>query len=124
VQNYLWWRDHPEAWPLTEVQIGNRIYTADEAEQVMGENINGNGLVQLAQQEIAAKLNIANGAGHDCIDDTIPQVDVFIGDLVVPPIGNGFITIGNVEAFYIPLVRYNKGELCCARHCTSEEPDK
>lgn len=45
----------------------------------------------MAPEEIAAKLNIANGADGSCIAQTIGEVDALIGDLVVPPVGNGFL---------------------------------
>ena len=46
-------------------------------------------LVQLARQEIAAKLNIANGADGSCVEQTLAAVDSLIGNLVIPPVGNG-----------------------------------
>lgn len=89
----------------------------------MNHPIGDNGLVAVGQEQIAAKLNIANGTNHECIDGTIADVDALIGDLVIPPIGNGFIPLGNVEGFRNRLASYNKGQLCCAAHCNVETRD-
>jgi len=85
----------------------------------MDESIGNNGLIAVAQEEIAAKLNIANGAHFDCIAQTVTDVDVLIGNLVIPPIGSGFIPLGNVQGYVNQLAQYNKGDLCCAMHCSA-----
>ncbi len=59
----------------------------------------GDGLNPMARELISAKLNIANGAGHECIDDAIVQVDAIIGNLIPKPVGNDTIPIGNVQGF-------------------------
>lgn len=90
----------------------------------MDEPIGNNGLVEVAQEQIAAKLNIANGASDDCIRQTIMEVDALIDGLVIPPVGDGFIPLGNVEGFYQALVHYNKGETCCAEHCNDDPQER
>jgi len=56
---------------------------------ILRQPVRGNGLVLLAYQLIAAKLNIANGADGSCIEQTLANADAFIGDLLVPPVGTG-----------------------------------
>jgi hypothetical protein len=85
----------------------------------MDESIGNNGLIAVAKEQIAAKLNIANGAGSDCIAQTVTDVDVLIGNLVIPPMGTGFIPLGNVQGYVNQLAHYNKGDLCCATHCSA-----
>lgn len=78
----------------------------------------GDGLSPLARELIAAKLNMAAGADHDCIDDIIRQADEAIGDLVPEPVGDD--TMPNppfITNLIFQLSQYNKGELCCATHC-------
>jgi hypothetical protein len=82
-----------------------------------------NGLVALAHQLIAAKLNIANGASSDCIQQVIDNADALIGDLVIPPVGDGFLDECIVDQDLQHLERYNKGLLCCASHCAVEGND-
>ena len=111
------WREEQD-WPLTEVTLGSTTYTRDQCLTIMNEDIGNNGLIAIAQQEIAAKLNVANGAAHECIDKEMIQAELLIADLVVPPFGDGFIPLGNVQDLVNDLARYNKGEDCCAEHCT------
>src|SRR5204863_60552 len=97
-------------WPVQELQLGNVIYDRGELQFIMDESIGNNGLIAVAQEEIAAKLNIANGAHFDCIAETVTDVDVLIGNLVIPPIGSGFIPLGNVQGYVNQLAQYNKGD--------------
>jgi hypothetical protein len=85
----------------------------------MDESSGDNGLIAVAKEQIAAKLNIANGANFDCIEQTVTDVDVLIGNLVIPPIGSGFIPLDNVQEYVNQLAQYNKGDLCCAMHCSA-----
>src|SRR5882724_7620892 len=61
-------------WPVQELQLGNVIYNREELQSIMDESIGNNGLIAVAQEQIAAKLNIANGASSDCIVQTVTDV--------------------------------------------------
>jgi hypothetical protein len=66
----------------------------------------------VAHQEIAAKLNIVNGADGSCIAQTLADLDALIGNRIIPLVGNGHLRPRNV-AFYVSTVsRYNEGMLC------------
>ena len=62
-----------------------------------------------AKQEIAAKLNIANGADGSCIERTLADADASIDGLVIPPVGNGFLRPTPYER---TLALHNGGALC------------
>jgi hypothetical protein len=49
----------------------------------------GNALLILADQLIAAKLNILAGADGSPVATTITDADTAIGSLVIPPVGSG-----------------------------------
>jgi hypothetical protein len=66
----------------------------------------------LAHQLIAAELNIANGADPSCIQQTIDEANALIGDLVIPPIGTGYLAPRDVSALAGLLGQYNEGMLC------------
>lgn len=68
-----------------------------------------NGLIDLAHQLIAAKLNIANGADGSSINTTITQADALIGNLIVPPIGTGYLSPADVSAYVQALTEFNEG---------------
>ena len=71
----------------------------------------GNGLVILAHQLIAAKLNIANGADPTAVQQAITDADNMIGGLVAPPIGNGYLAPGQTGDLTETLTEYNEGTI-------------
>jgi hypothetical protein len=121
VFGFGYWKNHPEAWPVTELQLGNVTYTQEQLLDIMHEPVRGNGLVSLAHHLITAKLNVANGADPSCIEQTIADADALIGDLVVPPIGDGFLQPREVNALKDVLEDYNEGNLC-APSCDNSSP--
>jgi hypothetical protein len=116
-----YWKNHPEAWPVTELQLGNVTYTQEQLLAILREPVRGNGLLILAKQEIAAKLNIANGADGSCIQQTLADGDALIGDLVIPPIGDGYLRPRDVSPTAGILGDYNEGNLC-APSCDNSSP--
>jgi hypothetical protein len=71
----------------------------------------GNGLVIMAHQLIAAKLNIANGADPSAVQQAITDADYMIGGLVVPPIGNDYLQPGQTGDLTETLTEYNEGTI-------------
>jgi len=88
-----YWKNHPEAWPVEEVEIGNVTYTKEEALTVLREANAKDATRMLAAQLIAAKLNRLAGVSacfYNCrklvnIDDVISDADSF---LVNHPLGS------------------------------------
>jgi hypothetical protein len=120
-----YWKNHPGQWPVTQLQLGNVTYTQQQLLSILNTEIRIDGLVSLAHQEIAAKLNIANGAGSSCIQQTLAQVDALIGDLVIPPVGDGYLRPRDVAAYINTLTHYNEGALCippCGPTATPTRP--
>jgi len=82
-----------------------------------------NGLIGLAHQLIAAKLNVASGATCPAAALVITQADALIGSLVVPPYGCGYLAPPEADAGMQGLVttldQFNNGILadCNIRHC-------
>ncbi len=70
-----------------------------------------NGLVTLAHQLIAAKLNIANGADPTAVQQSVINADNIIGGLIVPPIGNGHLSPGQTSQLSDTLTEYNEGTI-------------
>ncbi len=117
------WKNHfPDDWPQdvldNGLDLGNVHYTALELLDIFDEPAAGNGLISLAHQLIAAKLNIItfglpsdpNAAAR--ILDTIAEADALIGDLVVPPVGSGHIDPGDSSALNDELTIYNEKYDC------------
>jgi hypothetical protein len=110
--------NHPDEWPVDHLQLGNVTYTEEQLLEILHQPVEGNCLVSLAHQLIATKLNIDNGAPHDCIDPDVATADLDIGDLIIPPIGDGSLPC-NISGLIQSLDDYNNGRLC-AEHCRNE----
>jgi hypothetical protein len=106
-----YWKNHPEAWPVTSLTLGTVNYTQQQLLQIFAQPVRGNGLVKLAHQLIAAKLNVANGADDTEIAATIAAADALIGGRVVPPIGTGSLSNGAVGSLNDTLDAYNNGDI-------------
>jgi hypothetical protein len=104
-------------WPVQELTLGTRLYSADELCSIFQLPASGNGLVALAHQLIAAKLNFENGADHDDIDDEVAYADSLIDGLVIPPVGTGFLEPRVTGATTDALTDYNEGGTSVP-HCT------
>src|SRR4030095_6224666 len=105
-----YWKNHAE-WPVTQLQLGNVTYSREELQSILENPVRTNGLVSVAHQEIAAKLNNASGADGSCIQQTLADLDAFIGDLVIPPVGDGFLSLRDTSGYVITLTHYNGGSL-------------
>jgi hypothetical protein len=89
--------------------LGTLNYTQVQLLQIFNRPAAGNGLVALAHQLITAKLNIANGANRSAIQTAVTSAGALIGTLVVPPIGNGFLSSGATSTLTSELDNYNMG---------------
>jgi hypothetical protein len=104
-----YWKNHEELWPVTSVTLGTVNYTAAQADAILGQSVEGNGLVSLAHQLIAAKLNVANGADPTAAASAIADADAMIGGLVVPPVGAGYLDPSTTSSLTQTLDDYNNG---------------
>jgi len=105
-----YWKNHPEAWPVGSVTLGTVNYTQAQLLLIFGEPAAGNGLISLAHQLIAAKLNIAQGATPPAgVVAAIASADALIGGLVVPPIGAGYLAPSSTSALTGTLDNFNQG---------------
>ncbi len=104
-----YWKTHPEAWPVTSLTIGSVNYTKAQLLDILNESVGGNGLVSLAHQLIAAKLNIASGADPTDASAAIAAADAVIGGLLIPPVGAGYIHPSQTSSLTQTLDDYNNG---------------
>jgi hypothetical protein len=104
-----YWKNHPSAWPVASLTVGTVTYTQTQLLQILNQPVQGNGLVSLAHQLIATKLNIAYGASDAAIASTVAAADAQIGGLVIPPIGSGFIHPSQTSSKTQALDDYNNG---------------
>lgn len=78
-----YWKNHPDAWPVSSLPLGQVSYSSAQLGEILRTPIATDGLMILAHQLIAAKLNVAFGAPDASIADAIASADALIGNLVV-----------------------------------------
>ncbi len=103
------WKNHEELWPVVGLTLGTVAYTAAELDAIFEEPAAGNGLLILAHQLIAAKLNIENGADPTAASAAIAAADLLIDGLVIPPSGAGVLHPSLVSSLSNTLDDYNNG---------------
>ena len=112
--DYTW----PEPPRTAGLSLGTVPYMPTQLQSILREAPKGNGLVSLAHQLIAAKLNIANGADDSAIAATITAADALIGALVIPPVGTGSLSPSQTSTLNDTLTDYNEGAIGPG-HCDS-----
>lgn len=108
-----YWKNHASAWPTSSLTLGTVVYTKTQLLSILNQPVKGNGLVSLAHQLIAAKLNAYSGA----TSSYIAQADTMIGALVVPPVGSGFLSTSTTSSLTGSLDTFNQG-LAGSPHCS------
>ena len=105
------WKTHPEAWPAgcTPMLLGTVAYTAAELLAIYNTPAMGNGLISMAHQLITVKLNACNGSNIANIAATVAAADALIGNLVIPPVGAGFLAPGVTSPLTNAMDNYNNG---------------
>jgi hypothetical protein len=112
VHSQGYWKNHPSAWPVSSVRLGSIIYTKTQALAILNQPAVGNGLVSLAHQLIAAKLNVAAGAvPGTLIAGAISTSDAIIGSKIVPPIGAGYLAPSTTSHLTDDLEEFNTDEM-------------
>jgi hypothetical protein len=114
---YVW----PDVVKANGLQLGNVIYTAADLLSILNKPAAGNGLIALAHQLIAAKLNVAAGADPTSVAGDIATADGLIGGLIVPPLGSGYLAPSLTSGLVTALANYNEG-VTGPGHCDDQEP--
>ena len=111
VHSQGYWKTHPSAWPVSNIRLGNVIYSKNQALVIWNTPAAGNGLISLAHQLMAAKLNIISGAqAPPAVLAAVTAADALIGNLIVPPIGTGFLDPSLTSALSDILEAFNTEE--------------
>lgn len=111
-----YWKNHPNAWPVNSLMLGSVNYNQTQLLAILNQPVRGNGLVSLAHQLIAVKLNIANGADPSAVNSAVAAADALIGGQSVPPVGTGYLAPNATSSLNSALDGYNNG-LTGPGHC-------
>lgn len=100
-------------WPTlgAGVSLGNVHYTDDQLCSIFNRPAAGNGVIALAHQLISAKFNIMNGADGTALGTAIADADALIGNLVVPPVGGGYLSPASTSYLIGVLTSFNEGAI-------------
>ncbi|KUG08500.1 hypothetical protein ASU33_10080 [Solirubrum puertoriconensis] len=104
-----YWKNHPNAWPVSSLTLGSVTYTKEQLLSILKTPVKGNGLVSLAHQLIAAKLNVANGTNPAAISTSINQADALIGNRNI--LNGGYLAPSATSTLTDKLDAYNNGKL-------------
>jgi hypothetical protein len=108
-----YWKNHPEAWPVTSIKIGGVVYPRDEAIRIMSTSTKTDKTYNLFAQLVAAKLNLGIGNQSSCIESSILAADAW---LAVNPVGSGVksssVAWQSIAGSFTKLDLYNNGGLC------------
>ena len=105
-----YWKTHPTEWPVQSLTLGTVSYTKTQLISILKRPVQGNGLISLSYQLIAAKLNIVSGASAPAsVLAAIAAADALIGGLIVPPVGVGSLSTASTSSMTSVLDSYNNG---------------
>jgi hypothetical protein len=111
-----YFKNHSSA--LHDLVLGETNYSASQLLEILRTPPKGNGLISLAHQLIAAKLNILGGANSSAVATAIASADDLIGNLVIPPIGTGYLHSNATGELTSVLASFNEGKIGPG-HCKS-----
>jgi hypothetical protein len=105
------WKTHPDSWPVgcTPMLLGTVSYTKTQLLNILNTPAGGNGLIILAHQLIATKLNLCNGSSPTNIIATVNAADALIGGLVCPPVGGDSLPPSATNGLTNTLDDWNNG---------------
>jgi choice-of-anchor A domain-containing protein len=100
-----YWKNHPEAWPVSELTLGGVVYDQAEVQAIL-EYGGPDAATKLARALAATRLNVASGFQHPDLPTAITEADAFLA--LHPPgsnpkgsaKGEGNALKDALEAFY------------------------
>jgi hypothetical protein len=106
------WKNHPAAWPVSSLTLGTVTYTEAQLITILKTPVAGDASLILADQLIAAMLNVANGSNPAPISATITDANGDIGSLTIPAAIAPSSTLGaDMVGDASTLDSYNSGTL-------------
>lgn len=75
-----YWKNHPEAWPVSSLTLGDATYSRGDLVDLLALPTGGDSSVLFAHQWIAARLNVAAGASETEESPTLPGTDLTLAE--------------------------------------------
>lgn len=113
-----YWKNHPEAWPVDSLVLGDEVYTKAQLLVILntpiGSGKKADASLILAYQLIAAKLNVANGVDPGSVSSAITDADALLAPyngkvpyMVAPASSDGQLMVSKGAL----LETFNNGQL-------------
>jgi hypothetical protein len=107
-----YWKNHPEAWPVSTITVGGKTYTVAQAIPWFDKVGKDKTTIMFAQL-VAAMLSVKIGNDSSCVGPTISAANAW---LVTYPLGSNVAGSSNAWSVGQPLEQtldaYNNGLLC------------
>jgi SdrD B-like domain len=108
-----YWKNHPEAWPVSSITVGGVLYTKDEAIAWLAK-VSKDKTTTMFSSLVPAMLNRLIGNNSSCVDATITAANNWMA--TYGPVGSGVLASSPAWALGEPLHKtldaYNNGLLC------------
>jgi hypothetical protein len=107
-----YWGNHPEAWPVSEIQVGGITYSKDLAIENIKRSTAKDKRWTIFASLVSAKLNILIGNDSSCIASDIAAADAWWALYNANPVAAKSAAWQLVEPYQLKLDAYNNGLLC------------
>jgi hypothetical protein len=109
-----YWKNHPEAWPVSTIQIGTVTYTVDQAIAIMNSPVQKDKTFTMFASLVSAILNVKINNDSSCVSDAITAGQAWM--TTNGPVGKGVAASSFAWKLGEPIHRlmdnYNNGMLC------------
>ncbi|MET0212484.1 MAG: SdrD B-like domain-containing protein [Vicinamibacterales bacterium] len=109
-----YWKNHPEAWPVSSVTVGGKVYTKDEALAILNSSVSKDKTYTMFSSLVPAMLNVTIGNDSTCVSQAIADANAWMA--AYGPVGSGVAASSYAwklgEPIHRQLDNYNNGMLC------------
>jgi SdrD B-like domain len=107
-----YWKNHPEAWPVSEITVGGVTYTKAQAIAILGKTGKDKSATMFSSL-VPAMLNVLIGNDGSCVSSTIALANSW---MVSNPLGSNVAASSDAwttgEPLHQQMDAYNNGLLC------------
>ena len=108
-----YWANHPEAWPVEQIEVGGMVYAKYDAIALMRASVKGGDKrYTLFPALVCAQLNILIGNDGSCVENEIEWADAWWAVFSGSKVAANSQAWKTAEPWYFKLDAYNNGLLC------------
>jgi len=112
-----YWANHPQAWPVNEIQVGGITYSKDLAIQDIKRSTTKDKRWTIFASLVSAKLNVLIGNDSSCIASDIDWADGWWATYSANSVAGNSAAWQLAEPYQLKLDAYDNGLLCApGRH--------